>query len=174
MELRKDFSENQIVLVTMPKERYNSVMPEIQEGADKSSAKIGYITINKPFNSIIANLAKININKSKFYFVDAITATVEAPPIVDNCFFVSSPTALTDISLAFSSLLSDKACDIVVFDTISTLGIYQDLGSVVRFAHNLITKVRVTSKRAVFIALKEDSEVLIKDLNMFVDKIIDL
>lgn len=174
MGLKEDIKENKIVLISTNKNNYNENLSNIQGAVNENNEKIGYVTINKPYNSIIQNLERNNIDQDKFFFVDAITATVKTPPKVENCVFVNSPTALTDLGLAYSSLLNEKNCEVVLFDTISTLAVYQEASSVVKFVHNLLTKTRILNKKAVFVALKEDSETLIKDLNMFVDKIIEI
>lgn len=173
MALYEEISKNSIILITASKSKYRDLVDSIYHELAKLG-NIGYITINKPYQSVLKDLESRNISSSKVFFVDAITATVQAPPIVDNCLFVSSPNALTDLGLAFSSLLGEKRCDTIVFDTISTLVVYQDIGSVIKFAHNLVTKTRVTGKKVIFLTLKEDSESLIKDLNMFVDSVIEV
>ena len=174
MGITEDIAGSNIILITTSKSKYNESLGVIQPELEKAGGMVGYITINKPYNSILQDFGKKGINKNKFFFVDAITSTVQSPQPSPNCIFVSSPTALTDLGLAFSSLFSEKKCDAVFFDAISTLGVYQDPGSVIKFVHNLITKARVLNKKAIFLALKEDSETLIKDLNMFVDRIIEL
>ncbi|NTV23674.1 MAG: hypothetical protein HGA85_04840 [Nanoarchaeota archaeon] len=174
MTVAESLSRNNILLVTTLKKNYMASIGTMQSELSTSVKKIGYITINKPYNNLLLDLAKRNIDKKKFYFVDAITATAMAPPIVTDCLFVASPSALTDIGMAFSSLLSEKNCDLVFFDTISTLMVYEDIGSVIKFVHNLVTKARVTGKKVVFMSLTEDSEALIKDLNMFVDEVIEI
>jgi hypothetical protein len=93
---------------------------------------------------------------------------------VSSCEFVQSPGALTDISLAFSKAIGEKGCDNVLFDTISTLTIYKDIGEIIKFTQNLMTKARVSNVKSIYIALKEDSEELVKDLTMFVDGVIEL
>ena len=174
MTLSEEIINSHILLISTSKDKYNESIHTIQSEVEKTAQKIGYITINKPFNTVMEELAKNNISADKFFFVDAITATVQTPPTVNNCIFINSPTALPDLGLAYTSLLNEHQCELVFFDTISTLAVYQDPGAVVKFVHNLITKTRVINKKAVFVALKEDSETLIKDLNMFVDKIIEL
>ncbi len=173
MTLYDDISKNSIILLITSKSTYRESISTIYQEIAKFG-NIGYITINKPYQSIKKDLENKSINTTKFFFVDAITATVQAPPIVNDCIFVSSPTALTDIGLAFSSLLGEKNRDLVFFDTISTLVVYEDIGSVIKFAHNLVTKGRVTNKKVLFLSLKEDSETLIKDLNMFVDAVVEV
>lgn len=174
MDLSQDILANNIILIVTSKDRYGLSMSEIQSQIGSSFSKIGYITINKPFNSVMQDIEKNGLDKSRFIFADAITATVQTPPVVDNCMFITSPNALTDLGLAFTSLYSDHGCEVIIFDTISTLIVYQDIGSVTKFVHNLVTKSRVIGKKLVLIALKEDSESLIKDLNMFVDKILEI
>jgi hypothetical protein len=174
MTLIEDIAKNNIFLVVTSKDKYGGLIASILPDVEKSSGKLCYITINKPYNTLIKNISDLSLNKDKFFFIDAITSTVQTPPIVNNCIFVTSPTALTDLGLAFSSALTEKNCDMAFFDTLSTLSVYQDSSSVIKFAHNIITKARVMNKKIIFVALKEDSETLIKDLNMFVDKIIEM
>ncbi len=174
MTLTEDIGQNHIVLLITSKSRYNDTVKKIQIEIDQTAQKIGYVTVNKPFNTVLEELKNNGINSDKYFFVDAVTATVQTPPVVERCLFINSPTALTDLGLAFSSLYNEHGCELVFFDTISLLAVYQEVSTVIKFVHNLITKIRVLNKKAVFLALKEDSETLIKDLNMFVDKIIEL
>ena len=171
--LYEDLQTNNIVLLITSKEKYNESLKNIHSEISKFNI-VGYITLNKPFMSIIQDLKNLNIDDSKFFFLDGITATVQTPPVVGNAVFVSSPNDLTDMSLGISSLYNEHGADMVFFNTISTIIVYQDIGSVIKFAHNIITKSRVLNKKIVLFALKEDSESLIKDLNMFVDKIIEV
>lgn len=173
MDMKAELASGQIILMVTSKSKYLSVVGDIHDGLS-GLGTLGYVTVNKPYATICKDLEKKGINPKEVFFVDAITATVQAPPIVNNCYFVASPTSLTDLSLSFSSLASENNCEIIFFDTISTLMVYQDIGTVIKFVHNLITKIRVLGKKLVFLAFKEDSEELIKDLNMFVDKVIEL
>ena len=172
--ISNEIKNNKIVLVTVSKEKYVESLSVLYPELVNSVDKLGYVTINKPFNSIIDLFKKNKLDVNKLFFVDVITATVQSPPKVDNCIFVSSPSALTDLGLAFSSLLAEQNCDLVFFDTISTLLIYQDIGTVTKFIHNVVTKARVLDKRIIFLSLSEDSDSLIKDMNMFVDKVVEL
>ena len=70
--------------------------------------------------------------------------------------------------------MQEKGCDNAIFDTISTLMIYQDIGEIIKFTQNMMTKARVSNMKSVYVTLKEDSEELIKDLMMFVDGVIEL
>jgi hypothetical protein len=174
MVISEHLTTNPIILSVTSKENYNDAVALMQGEIKDVSEKIGYVTINRPYNTIIKDLKNAGIDSNKFFFIDAITATVQSPPQVDNCIFVSSPSALTDLGLAFSSTINEQNSGLVVFDTISTLLVYQNLVAVTKFVHNIVTKARVQGKKIVLVALKEDSEEFIKDLNMFVDKIVEI
>ena len=176
MELNQDVFDNQIILIVTSKTNYNQTLQNTLNSLKSkiNQEKICYVTLNKPYNTIQNNLKNKEFPLDKFYFIDGITSTVETPEPVDNCTFISSPSALTDLSLAFSEALKEHECDNAIFDTISTLMVYQDIHSVIKLVHNLVTKIRVLNKKSIFLALTEDSKELIKDLNMFVDKVIEL
>lgn len=121
----------------------------------------------------MSSLQAKGLNLDKYFFIDVLTSSVKTPPVVDNCEFVQSPSALTDISLALSKAIEEKGCDNILFDTISTLTIYENLSEIIKFSQSMITKARVNNVKSVFIAMKEDSEELIKDLTMFVDGVVE-
>jgi len=174
MSLTDEIAGKQIVLIVFPKAKYMNQLMEVVKAADAVSKKICYVSLNKPYNSIMDNLRKNNLNMGKYFFIDVLTSTVKTPILVDNCEFVQSPSALTDISLAFTKAVQEKGCDNVLFDAISTLTIYQDIGEIIKFTQNMMTKARVNNVKSVYIALKEDSAELVKDLTMFVDGVIEL
>ena len=175
MDLTKELQENSMVLLVTSKEKYREqLMVFSRSVADSGAKKVCYVCFNEPFSSIAASLRKNAIPEDKFFFIDAITMKVQEPPLADNCLFVSSPNALTDISLATSKALSEQHCDAFIYDTLSTLLIYESAHSLFQFVHNTLTKFRVASCKAVFIVLKDDmNSELIKDLYMVVDKVID-
>jgi hypothetical protein len=174
MGLIEDIKDKQIVLIVFPKAKYMSNLMEVIKAADATSKKLCYVSLNKPYTSVIDTLKKNNLNPNKYFFIDVLTSTVKTPQPADNCEFVQSPSALTDISLAFTRAVQEKGCDNVLFDAISTLTIYQDIGEIIKFTQNMMTKARVNNVKSVYIALKEDSAELVKDLTMFVDGVVEL
>ncbi|NOZ81003.1 MAG: hypothetical protein GXP63_04990 [DPANN group archaeon] len=172
-ELGESLEKNQIVLCVLAKEGYRQGRVELIRKAKDSIQKIAYVTSNLPYQSIVDELRKENIPLEGFYFIDAVTRTVQEPPPAENCTFVEGPTALTDISLAFSEAINERQCDGSFIDTISTFGIYQDKGAVVKLVHNLVTKSRVAGKKGIFLALREDGETFIKDISLFMDTVLE-
>ena len=65
--------------------------------------------------------------------------------------------------------------DFVIFDSVSVLLVYERSLSAMKFVHNMVLMMRQGNINTVFIILKEDvSEELMKDLSMFVDKVVEL
>jgi len=174
MNLAEEIKAKQIVLVVFQKAAYINRINEVVKAVDTVSSRICYVCLNKPYNNIIENLKANNLDVSKYFFIDVLTSSVKSPEPVDNCEFIQSPGALTDISLAFTKAEQEMNCNNFLFDAISTLKIYQDVGEIIKFTQNLMTKARVTNVRSVYITLKEDSEELVKDLSMFVDGVVEL
>ena len=165
--------KSNIILLIVPKEKYHEEIISIRKSTANNMNKVCYICINEPYASLVDKFKNDNIPIERFFFVDTITKKIQAPPEVDNCIFVSSPTALTEISLAFSKAFEEKKCDCVLFDTLSTLLVYSDSHSIIQLMHNILTKLKISTGKAVFIALDDDADSeLVKDLYMFVDKVI--
>ncbi|HHI03929.1 MAG TPA: hypothetical protein ENL45_00085 [Candidatus Woesearchaeota archaeon] len=175
MNLSSEIKDNKIILLITPKEKYHKELLNTLKVMEKGTDKTCYVCINEPYNFVVDNLKKNNIPAEKFFFIDALTAKVQTPPSVDDCIFVSAPNALTEISLAFSKAFDEKKCNGLLFDTLSTLLVYANPHSIIQFIHNVLTKLRVVSGKAVFVALKEDvNSELVKDLYMFVDKVVEV
>ena len=175
MTIAEDIRNNSIILVIMPKEKYHKDVMEIVRATEKNSRKVCYVCFNEPANFIARNILSNKIPLEKFFFIDTLTKNVQEVNDVDACTFVSAPNALTEISLAFSNALNEKHCDATIFDTLSALLIYENANSIIQFMHGILTKLRISGGRAVFIALKEDvNSEMVKDLYMFVDKVIEL
>jgi len=71
-----------------------------------------------------------------------------------------------------SDILESGQIDGLLFDSLSTLLIYNKGETVSKFVHSVINKVKETGATAVFTALEGDTETkLLKEVGMFVDKV---
>jgi hypothetical protein len=174
-DLGKELRENNILLVIVSKNAYSSKSTEILRALQSISNKISYVSFNHPYNSLIESVRKNGIDPSRLFIIDTVTASVQQPKPQTNCIFISAPNALTEISVAFSKSINQEKCDSALFDSLSALLVYESANSIIMFAHNIITKLKISNSRAVFLVLKEDIDgELMKDLYMFVDKVVEL
>jgi len=167
--------KEQIIVLIIPDEEYSEKVLKVTQELSNIAGNICYVSLNRPYNTLLDILADAGVDTSKFYFIDGITKTAELAEECENCTFVSSAGALTELSLALANLLDERKFDFLLFDSLSTLLVYEEEVVVTKFVHSLMAKVRVSNCRGVFTCLKRDLDsVLIKDINMFADKVVDI
>jgi len=150
--------KNGIYLFISPAEYYNLINSTILAYYTKTRKKSGiYVTLNKSFKSISASLNEEGIDVSRLYFIDGITRTENNNAKDKNCTFISSPHALTELSLAITTATNTGKFDFLFFDSINTLLIYNDLKTTQKFAHYVITKMREANLGGIIFSLDEAS-----------------
>jgi hypothetical protein len=173
IDIKKEIEDNQIIVFVISNELYIERLISLIKILTKMG-KILYVTINKPYSTLMDNFQKNAIPKDQFFFIDAITRTVKKPEPIKNVEFISSPSALTELSLSISTTLEKQKFYSVLFDSLSTLLIYQEPLMVIKFAHSAISMLRTAGVKVILTVLSGDiSSDLIKDLNMFADKVVD-
>ncbi len=94
-----------------------------------------------------------------------------------NCVFCQ-PQALTNISIALTSAIESLPKDndkLLILDTLSTLMLYNEAGTVTRFAHVLTEKLRAWGVKSVILTLEEETDKkIIAQLGQFCDKTINI
>jgi archaellum biogenesis ATPase FlaH len=166
---------SQILVLIMPEENYTDHLLMVVKEIGKLPGKICYISLNRPYNSLIKTFQHVGLDMNRIHFIDAITKTAQIITKCDECDFVTSPGALTELSVTISKLMDTGDYKYIIFDSLSTLLVYESDTTIAKFVHFLMAKVRVAGCSAVFTCLKQDANsILIKDINMFADKVIDL
>jgi len=151
---------------------YNDLILKTVKSLSKGS--ICYITLNKTYESLKEHFKKNRINLKNIVFIDAISPTLKkTPKEMPNCYFVSSPAALTELAIVIDKFLEHKF-DYLIFDSLTNLMIYQKKAHVAKFILSVINKIRAGKTKAIFYALKvEEHEALIEETGMFADKVIE-
>jgi KaiC/GvpD/RAD55 family RecA-like ATPase len=168
LDLGQEIGDGEVVVVCC--ENYQKDSISILKWAVKEGKKICYVTINKPYDTLIQILKKNNIDTKKFFFVDAITKTIKEASPVDNCVFVSSPNSLTEMSIAVRAACK-QGFDILIFDSLSALMVYEKEEGASTFLHSLVNILRVHKVKALFEVLSVDEgSKMMKNMQMFVDK----
>jgi len=166
-------NSNNVTLVVVPNNNYNSSVLNFVKKLDKKS--FGYVSVNKGYSALIESFKNKKINLKNFFFVDCVTKTITEPKKVDNCIYVSSPKALTELSLATTKLIM-AGFDGVILDSLSTMLIYHKPKEISRFVHSIINKTRENTNLHLILTLSskdQDSE-LFKEVEVFVDQVVEL
>ena len=171
LKIKKEIEENQIMVVVVGNKAYANQLKSITLHLSQTFKKVCYVNLNKPAGTLLKEFEKYKIDVKKLYFVDATRYTDK----YERVLHISSPKALTELTLAIDNTISLAKIDFVIFDSLSTLLIYHDPATVVRFTHNLMSLLRRSDTKTIFISLKEDMKTdFMMDLIMFADKIVNL
>ncbi len=174
MNIADELKKNQVIITILPNNGYSKHLLKMVKYASKKYKTSVYVSLNKIYNALRKSFLSHKINPNKFFYIDGITKRI-IPNVenVENCVFIDSSASLTQLSLTLISILEEKDIDLIIFDSLSTLLINNDLDKVERFTQFIVNKIRDTNTKAIFTVLEGDTEKgLIKRLGMFVDKIV--
>ena len=169
--MEKEFDINQkIILVISEGDYYGEILNRLKQLSGKS---VCYVTLNKTEKVLREDFKKNNIDMSKMIIIDAISRTVKPNQKVEkNCFFVSSPGALTELAIAIKKFL-DYGFEYLIFDSLNNLLVYREAPIVKRWVASVMKKVRESKTQGIFYTLNlNDQQDLIKETKEFVDKIL--
>lgn len=138
-----------------------------------------YVTVNRPYTTLIRTLADKDIDTSRIFFIDMISQTVGEKFRDDykNCVFISSPESLTELAIALGQAVQaiPEKNKFIFFDTLSTLLIYNHVGTVSKFIHFFSSKIRVWGVEGIILSLeKETDERLLSQLTQFSDDVLEI
>jgi len=135
-----------------------------------------YITVNRPYGSLVQLLKKEKIDTSKIFFIDLITSTLSnAPERKENCIFMGSASNLTDLSLAISEAVeaSPETKKFIFLDSLSTMLIYNEAGTLSKFSHFLTGRLRELKVSGVLISMDTETDrKLTTTLSQFCDRVV--
>ncbi len=168
---------NQVILYITSKNKYSSTNANIlKHYVNKKKNYCVYVTVNKQYSALEKDLKNKKVNTKNILFVDAITP-LSSKVDADNAIFVGSPSALTSISLTITSALKKvpEGKRVLLLDSISTMMVYNNLGSVSKFSNFLIKKMQDWKVSGAILSIeKENSEEISDYLSQIVDKVIEV
>jgi len=163
--LRENLSDYPIILSVLSAKYYTESVASLLK--DLEDVKICYVTLNKPMDALLRAFSHEGINTKNMFFIDAVTKK-EAP----NAIMVSSPCALTELSIAISQVMKSNAFDLLFFDSLSTLNVYAANNTKERFTSSIISKLRSANGKGVFTCIDQDSNSeFIAQSSLFMDKV---
>lgn len=169
----KELSRNQIILLKMDGKDYSKNVSRLAKKL--SGKKVCYVTMNQTFDAIKTSFAKSRIKIDKFVFIDAISSSIKKIGKQEgNCYYVSSPGALTEISIAITKFLKYDF-DYLIFDSVTNLMIYRKPSEVEKFMSSISGRIHKTKTKSLFYAIdiSEHKDMLSK-CSFFMDETISL
>lgn len=147
---------------------------DVLYSATQKFNKICYVTINKPYHTF-STFFKVNgIDPQKVFFIDGVTKTTIKNPKKDRqVLFVPPADYFKSIEKAIRKVLQQQHPDLLIFDSLSSLLIFEQEATVIRFSHGLAAMVKGFQNKSVFIVLEKDAGLgVAQNIGMQMDKTI--
>ena len=173
---KEKVARSKIEVFLIPNKIYQEKLIEIIKNATQEfKGRLLYISLNKPAEKIIETLKKNNIDAGRLLFIDAVTKDIQADISDHGITYIASPKNFAQFNAELDRILEKDKPQCIIFDSLSTMLLYQPDLSIVKFTHDLITKLIVAHACGKFTCLTEDvNSTLIKDVSMFADDVIDM
>ncbi|MEN6609306.1 MAG: hypothetical protein ABFC24_00545 [Methanoregulaceae archaeon] len=137
------------------------------------------IAVTLPYAIARRNLSQRSVDMSRIHFIDTLTKYSLGPHVAEEpqCIFLPNPSDITNLGIAITETLhrvpEGKRC--VVLDDISTLLLYSPSGTVLKFMHFLITKLRLLEVEGLFFSVDHAlAPQVISQMQTMMDKIVIL
>jgi archaellum biogenesis ATPase FlaH len=178
ISVKREFSnlkDNYSVLLMIEKEKYETTSLFLTKKLIEDFETGIYVTVNKESSDLIYEMEAVGINTSKIHFIDAVTQMVsEEVNTKKNVELVSSPNELVELNVLVECAIKKKQKGFLIFDSLTTLEVYNDEKSVEKFAHSLSQETKNSPINDVFLIMKHSKVELIETIAQFFDKIIEL
>lgn len=135
---------------------YKQIYKIIKENDNKS---IIIVTTNKPADMILNEINEEKIKTQNLFFIDTISKYIgkKELPKNDNVVYTDDPANLTEIGivtkLGIEKITGEK---VLIFDSLTTLSLYNSSKNVVRFYNFFFQLARVNDIETIIIALESD------------------
>jgi KaiC/GvpD/RAD55 family RecA-like ATPase len=180
LEYLRSMPRDSIILIDVKAEDYMKVSIDVLKVLVNEDKLPGvYITVNKPYATMKRILAGAGVKAEKMYFIDCITkmAGGEVIPNDKNVFYLDSPQNLTGLGVAMAEAITAiKGKEKFLFmDSLSTLLLYHNSGTVAKFSHFLTGRMRVWSLRGILMAIERETDPeFTNQLSPFCDAVVKL
>jgi len=173
IDIKKELSENNIIMVIIPNDVYNKYSKLIIKQLKELNEPVCYLNSNMIIDELRGFLKK-DINTENFFIVDTVTKTVNlSPKDYNNVVYITDPSALTEMNIKIKRVFDNNKINLLFFDSVSSLLVYRNESYVVRSIKDVIMHIRKNKGRGIFMALEEDiKKGKLKDVESLVDKVV--
>jgi hypothetical protein len=176
LNLKKEVGSNITIVLVIPNDTYSECLIDIAKQVGSIYQRTCYVSLNKLYTALFNSFKNNGVNTSGFFFIDGITKSA-LPTIEDtaNFKFVESASALQELGVAINNEINTGNYNALIFDSLSTLQIYNKEDIVTEFTRFMLARLRLANCTTFLACLEGDTDNrLIKNLGMFSDKMIHL
>jgi len=159
-----------VAMLQVPEENYLEVNLEtIKVLVNEFNYSGLYITIQRPYNTLLRLFGERGINADMIYFIDAASSTIkEGDEHTQHCMYVASDLNVDDLTKAVYKTIEvvQNNKKFLFIDSITTFMLFQPLSETLRFAEFLTRTLRKSDLSVVVlnVGMERARERFIKDI----------
>ena len=146
LNLKKEVGSNLTIVLVIPNDTYSECLIDIAKPVSSIYSRTCYVSLNKLYTSLLNSFKNNGVNTSGFFFIDGITKSA-LPTIedTDNFKFVESASALQELGIAINNEINKSNYNALIFDSLSTLQIYNKEDIVTEFTRFMLARLRLAN-----------------------------
>jgi len=147
-KIKESLSESpneSITMIIYKPSHYMEAVSSVLVSTIKEKNECGvYISVSRPYNSILEVINREKIPVHNVVFIDCVTRMMGRQTTAEaNVVFVENPSTLEEIGMYSDKLLARMSEPrFIIFDSLSSILIYNNMKSTTEFSHFLINKMR--------------------------------
>lgn len=154
-------------LIIVPEKDYNKTIATITK--EISTQNVCYITLNKTCQSLSEILKKQKVHTKNIKFIDCISKSLQDVKDTKDCTFISSPEAITELSIVIGTHLKYDF-DYIIIDSMTNMLTYTNADTIKKFMKSLIIKMNGKKCKLIIFALDlPEHQELLKSVSTFVE-----
>ena len=166
--------EKDIAIFRLPKSRYSENIRELAKTICRDGKRMCYVAIGKHAKNMGKLLSNNGIDAENVWSVGCTMENASEKDQSKPAMTIKTPSDLTELGIALGTVISNDVERFLV-DSAPRFENYEESMAVVRFANNLIVKLRGLNRKCFFVVPKDDADnSLLADLSMFADESIEL
>ncbi len=154
---------------------YEKKVIELLEVLKEKKLKVCYVLLRTPYKYFISDLKQNNLYSNDFFFIDVLSSHYVKQKNSKNCIYLDYPEVDALVETA-KEQFSEKKCQVLLFDSISSLLKYQPNYRIQNLINKLKKDLLDNLKILMLMPKKEEilikeSSYLLKDLEMYADSV---
>ncbi len=166
-----------LLLLTQPQTHFTTFLRLLDYAVNKEKMTGTCVSITRTVSTLKKIMIAKGINPENMTFVDCISKLSGSPKDSPDCFYVSHPSNLTDLSIAITNAINrmEPGKRFFIVDSWSSLLIYNDQKKVLGFSNFIINKLRANNINGLIVTMRvKTDEEFENSLSVFCEKVVNL
>ncbi len=158
MKSKLQLEKGKTYIVISSPENYHATRLNVLKDALKKLKLDGiYISLNASSKEILDMVKKEGLDASKLFVIDGISGKNLESNKEKRCVCIDGPNSLTELSLSITDITNKNKVGFLIFDSLSTMLIYNNPTIIETFMHYMVNKLNALNITGVILTISEEA-----------------